>query len=392
MHLYPHARAFHSSAYTTDVFSKLSFLQKHTSQMLTNLEQIVRLESPSHHKREVEAVLERIEFWMLELGVSVKRFSSENGDHRLFTLAGKTEHRILILAHADTVWPLGTLERLPFRVQDGRAYGPGIYDMKAGVVQALWALKSLEELPCTVQLLVTSDEEVGSVTSRDLITQTAQGAKAVLVVEPSMPVSGHLKTARKGGGEFHIRIEGVAAHAGLEPEKGVNALLELSHQALHLTAIARPDLGTTMSVGRMTGGGPTNVVPAHAELWADLRVSTLEEAARVQREAASLSVVNPRAKLTLTGGMERMPLERGPGTVALFELAREVALELGFTLGEGLAGGMSDGNLTAPIAPTLDGLGAVGDGAHADHEHVVIDQMPIRAALLAGLIERIAAS
>jgi len=360
--------------------------------MLRDLERLVRLESPSRHKREVEAVLEHIEGWMLERGASVERFDSENGDHRLFTLSGSSNERIVILAHADTVWPLGTLERLPFRLEDGKAYGPGIYDMKAGVVQVIWALKSLERLPCTVELLVTSDEEIVSPTSRDLIERTAQGARAVLVVEPSMPLTGDLKTARKGGGEFHLTVQGVAAHAGLDPSSGVNALLELSHQAIALTALARPEQGTTLSVGRMVGGGPTNVVPAQAELWADLRIVTLEEAERVQREAARLSVVNPRARMQLSGGLERMPLERGPGTVVLFELARAVALELGFALGEGLAGGMSDGNLTAPIAPTLDGLGAVGDGAHADHEHVVVAELPRRAALLARLIERIAGS
>lgn len=372
--------------------SRLAFLQPHTDAMLRDLERIVQLESPSRHKAGVEAVLEQIEHWVLELGASVQRFDSENGDHRLFTLRGSSNERILILAHADTVWPLGTLERLPFRCEDGKAYGPGIYDMKAGVVQALWALKSLEPLPCSVELLVTSDEEIGSPTSRDLIERTAQGAKAVLVVEPSMPLTGNLKTARKGGGEFHLSVQGVSAHAGLEPEKGVNALLELSHQAIALTQLARPEQGTTLSVGRMVGGGPTNVVPAQAELWADLRVVTLEEAERVEREAARLSVVNPRAKMYLSGGLERSPLERGPGTVALLELARSVALELGFSLGEGMAGGMSDGNLTAKVAPTLDGLGAVGDGAHADHEHVVVAELPIRAALLAGLIERIAGS
>ena len=374
------------------MLSHLAFLQAHTEQMLHDLEQLVRPESPSRHKAGVEAVLEQIEHWVLELGASVQRFNSENGDHRLFTLRGSSNERILILAHADTVWPLGTLERLPFRLEDGKAYGPGILDMKAGVVQVLWALKALEQLPCTVEFLVTSDEEIGSPTSRDLIERTAQGAKAVLVVEPSMPRTGDLKTARKGGGEFHLSVQGVSAHAGLEPEKGVNALLELSHQAIALTQLARPERGTTLSVGRMVGGGPTNVVPAHAELWADLRVVTLEEAERVQREAAQLGVVNPRARMTLSGGLERSPLERGPGTVALLELARKVALELGFSLGEGMAGGMSDGNLTAPIAPTLDGLGAVGDGAHADHEHVVVAELPIRAALLAGLIERIAGS
>jgi len=360
--------------------------------MLRDLEQLVRLESPSRYKLEVGAVLEQIETWMLERGATVERFDSENGDHRLFTLRGASDERIVILAHADTVWPLGTLERLPFRLENDRAYGPGIYDMKAGIVQALWALKALESLPCTVELLVTSDEEIGSPTSRDLIERIAQGAKAVLVVEPSMPLSGDLKTARKGGGEFHLTVQGVAAHAGLDPSSGVNALLELSHQAIALTKLARPERGTTLSVGRMVGGGPTNVVPAHAELWADLRTVTLEEAERVQREVALLSVVNPRAKMTLSGGLERNPLERGPGTVALLESAREVALTLGFELGEGLAGGMSDGNLTAPIAPTLDGLGAVGDGAHADHEHVLVAELPRRAALLAGLIERVARS
>ncbi|MBB6097825.1 glutamate carboxypeptidase [Deinobacterium chartae] len=369
----------------------LSYLQQHQEDLLSDLRRLVEIESPSAHPERVEAVMDVVSGWMAELGAQERRFASPNGDHRHYVLEGQSSERVLILAHADTVWPVGTLERLPFRLEGDRAYGPGSYDMKAGVVQAVWALRALRqqgELPRTVELLLTSDEEIGSETSKDVIRELAQGAERVLVVEPSNPETGTLKTARKGVGYFTVSVEGRAAHAGGQPERGVNAILELARQAIALSELARPELGTTLSVGQIRGGTATNVIPAFATMEVDLRVTRLDEAARVEAAAAALRPVDERARLILEGGLERPPFERTEGTARLFEQARLLAAELGYELGEAASGGGSDGNYTAPIAPTLDGLGACGDGAHADHEHVIVPEMPRRAALLAGLIAR----
>ncbi len=378
--------------------SLLSYLEGQSSAMLDDLRTLVEIESPSYNALQVDQVLDQLEAWLVALGATAQRISGPNGDHRhcIFTSNNSNQNpaRVLILGHADTVWPIGTLERLPFRLEGDLAYGPGTYDMKGCLIQALYALKAIQSLgsalPITLEFLITSDEEVGSPSSRELILQLAAGAAAVLVIEPSIQGNGNLKTSRKGGGEFWVQVQGIASHAGVEPEKGANAILELAHQALQLSSLAKPELGTTVSVGKILGGTATNVVPAYAEFHADLRVSSLEEGRRIEADVAALTALNPRTTLKITGGLDRSPFERSPQTVELFHKAQQVAFELGFTVGEGGVGGMSDGNFTAPIAPTLDGLGCVGAGAHAEHEHIEISQMPPRAALLAGLIMKLA--
>jgi glutamate carboxypeptidase len=374
--------------------SLLTYLEGQSSAMLDDLKTLVEIESPSYNAMQVNHVLDQMETWLVGLGATAQHIAGPNGDHRHFIFPSSNPARVLILGHADTVWPMGTLERLPFRLEGGLAYGPGTYDMKGCLIQALYAIKAIlhiqNEFPVTLEFLITTDEEVGSPSSRELIMQVAQGAQAVLVIEPSIQGNGNLKTSRKGGGEFWVQVQGIASHAGVEPEKGANAILELAHQALTLSSLAKPELGTTVSVGQISGGTATNVVPAYAEFHADLRVSSLEEGHRIGADVAALTALNPRTTLKITGGLDRSPFERSPQTVELFHKAQQVALELGFTVGEGGVGGMSDGNFTAPIAPTLDGLGCVGAGAHAEHEHIEISQMPPRAALLAGLILKLA--
>lgn len=372
-----------------DMQDVLQLLQAQQDSMVQDLRTLVEIESPSRNAEQIRKVGDLVEGWLNLLGARSERIASSNGDHRLFRLPSPNPQRILILSHADTVWEMGTLSRLPFRIDGDRAYGPGSYDMKGGIVQAVWALKALQTrgmFPCQIDFLLTSDEEIGSRTSSGLIEELAQGAQAVLVIEPSNPGTYTLKTSRKGVGDFYVTVQGKAAHAGGQPEKGVNAILELSRQVLHVTALGTPSKGTTINVGVIHGGTASNVVPAEAWMHVDLRVTTLSEAQRVEEAMKSLHAFDERARVTVTGGLNRPPFERTEGTAHLYELAREVANSLGFVLGEDASGGGSDGNFTASIAPTLDGLGACGDGAHAEHEHVIVSEMPRRAALLAGLI------
>lgn len=367
----------------------LQFLESHRTSMLSDLQRLVEIESPSDSPVQLDQAFGLLENWMVDLGATVERFSGPEGTHRLYTLDSKSDSPgILILGHIDTVWPVGTLQKRPFEIRDGKAYGPGIYDMKGGIVQTLWALRALRQLnrlSGSIRFLVTCDEEVGSFGSRGLIEGCASSAACVLVIEPPNPGTHSLKTSRKGGGEIHLSVEGRAAHAG-NPEKGVNAILELAHQAIVLSNLAAPERGTTISLGTCVGGTKTNVVPAYAELRADLRLTHADEARRVEQALRHMRPIHPQATLLVSGGVQRLPFEQNPKTQGLYTVARRVALALGFDLDEGSAGGMSDGNFTAPISPTLDGLGAVGDGAHAVDEHIVISHLPIRAALFAGLL------
>jgi glutamate carboxypeptidase len=295
--------------------------------------------------------------------------------------------RVLLLGHFDTVWPLGTLQRMPFAEQDGRLTGPGVFDMKAGIVQGFFAVAALPERHrAAVEILFTSDEEVGSATSRPAIRDAARRVQSVLVLEPSQDAA--LKIARKGVSMYQLDIEGRASHAGLEPEKGVNATVELANAVIAMAGIARPDVGTTVTPTVASSGSATNVVPASAHLHVDVRALTPEEQRRVDDEMHDLAATLPGARIHVSGGPDRPPL---PRTMAqeLFERANAVSQRIGLGPLDGVAvGGGSDGNLTAAEGtPTLDGLGAVGRGAHADDEHVITSTMPDRAALLAALIE-----
>jgi glutamate carboxypeptidase len=360
--------------------------------MLEALEHLVRLESPSRDKPALDALCSTLATRFASLGLSVERLANPSGgDHLLMkTQEAGDEPPALVLAHYDTVWPLGTLETMPFRIEDGRASGPGVFDMKASLTLAEFAIEAHSSLgvtpPRPITFLVTSDEEIGSPTSRAIIEEQGRQSAYVLVLEPPLP-KGKLKTARKGVGRFRITVRGRAAHAGVEPEKGVSAVVELAHQILAVGALADPVLGTTVNVGVIQGGTTPNVVPAEATAAIDVRASTLGEADRISGAILGLSPVLPGARLEVSGGFSRPPMERTPQVAALYERARVLGKSLGLDLGEGSTGGGSDGNFTAALGlPTLDGLGASGAGAHADHEHVVIESLPRHAALLALLL------
>lgn len=304
-------------------------------------------------------------------------------------LRGGSSPRVLLLGHFDTVWPLGTTDRWPFGIAEGRATGPGVFDMKAGIVQMLFALATLDGLD-GISVLLTGDEEIGSPTSRELIEDAARAVDAALVLEPS--ANGALKTSRKGGSSYEIRIHGRAAHAGLNPEDGINAAVELAHQILQIADLAAPERGTTITPTVAAAGTTGNTVPASASLHVDVRVPTSEEQARVDRAIGDLRPVLPGARVEVACTYRRPPLP-SESSAELFAKARSIAESLGLPplLGADVGGG-SDGNLTAAVGtPTLDGLGAVGGNAHAEGEYVLVDTMPERAALTAEIVRAILA-
>jgi glutamate carboxypeptidase len=294
----------------------------------------------------------------------------------------------LLLGHHDTVWPRGTLAEIPFRVEDGRVRGPGVFDMKAGIAVAITVLADLARraAPPPVTLLLTPDEELGTEASRTLLLEVARAHREVLVLEPSL--AGAAKVARKGAGRFELTFAGRAAHAGLDPDQGASALVELAHCTLFASALTRPDAGTTVTPTVAHGGTRTNVVPDRARLSVDCRTWTRPEAERVEAALRAYEPRDPRVGVAVEGGFDRPPLEPTPAAQALYERARAIAAELGFDLSAARVGGASDGNLTAAAGvPTLDGLGPVGDGAHARHEWVLADDLPRRAELLARLVD-----
>lgn len=354
--------------------------------MLADLRALVEIESPSTDPVGVGRVMDAVEGWARALHGQAHALP---GGTRQFNFGVDGSARpVLILTHADTVWPHGTLQTMPFRVEGDRAYGPGTYDMKGGIVAALHALRALNgEWPRGgVRMLLTPDEETGSASSRGHIEAAARGARAVLVVEPPVANSHALKIGRKGVGDFGLGFRGVASHAGNKPEEGASAITEAAHAVLAVQALAQPEIGTTVSAGLIRGGSAGNVIPAECSFQVDVRVSTLEEGERVTQAIEALKPRDPRVHLTVTGGLNRPPFEFGPGTRALFAQAQAIAAELGFTVGGEVVGGGSDGNFTAPLAPTLDGLGAPGDGAHAAHEHVRLDRWSDHVRLLTRLI------
>jgi len=291
----------------------------------------------------------------------------------------------------DTVWDMGTLAERPVVIQDGRLFGPGAFDMKGGIVTALWAIRVLRGLNFMpkrrITLLLTSDEETGSKTSRPIVEMEALQHDAVLVLEPAQPPSAALKTWRKGVGMYQVRTIGISAHAGAAHEEGVNAIEELAHQVVAIQALTDYAAGTTVNVGVVSGGTRSNVVPESAWARVDVRVMNQAEADRLDASLRSLQPHLKGARLEVTGGINRPPMVRTAAGLSLFQKAAEIAAELGFSVTETGTGGGSDGNFTAALGvPTLDGLGVVGDGGHAQHEHVVISSLPERAALLAGLL------
>lgn len=369
-----------------------AYLQEHSDSLFADLRLLVSAESPSTDKRAVDACGEVLrEIMAQRIGASVEVVPREvYGDHLVFTV-GKGSKRTAILGHFDTVWDIG---RLPLKIEDGKFYGPGVLDMKAGLIQAIWATKALIDLELLndreIRFLCSSDEELGSPSSREWIESEAVQCQQVLVVEPATSHTNALKTERKGTGRFDIKIKGRAAHAGNNPEDGVSAVHEMAEQVLFLHGLNAPALGTTLNVGIAKGGQRTNVVADSAELSVDLRVSSVSEARRIEGLVNAMKPCLAGAQVSVTGGLVRPPLEFTPANQALFAVAQEAATALGIQIEGASVGGGSDGNFTSAVGvPTLDGLGATGVGPHAIHEHIIISDLPVRAALLAELIQRL---
>jgi glutamate carboxypeptidase len=303
----------------------------------------------------------------------------------------KKSGQVMALGHSDTVWPLGTLHSMPFRESDGRLWGPGVFDMKAGVAFFISAVKALRALeipaPSRVLLQLNSDEEVGSDSSRPLTEKNAARSKAVLVLEPATGPEGKLKTARKGVGAFTIAVRGKAAHAGLDFEAGASAVLELARQIERIAGFTRLDRGVTVNAGVVSGGTRVNVVAAEARAEVDMRIVRLRDALALEKKFRALRPIDKRCAIEVSGGLNRPPMERTPGVVSLFRRAQALGREIGMELEESLSGGGSDGNFTAALGiPTLDGLGAVGEGAHAPNESIRVDRIAERTALIAKLL------
>ena len=363
--------------------------------LLDFIEALVAIESPSDDPIAVNRCGAELASRLTALGATVTRVASTTAGDHLRASFGQGPRQILLLGHFDTVWPTGQLKTMPLKRENGRLYGPGIFDMKAGIALATLATRAVMAEgglgQCQVVMLWTTDEEIGSTTSRALIEDEAKRSAAVLVFEPSLP-GGGLKTSRKGVGQFEMCVRGVSAHAGLDPGKGISAVRELARQIIAIDDLQDPASGVTVTVGVIEGGTRANVVPAEARAIIDARAVTRADADRVERTMKALVPQIAGAQLTVTGGFDRPPLERTAAVAGLFAEAQAVARDLGLTLEEGSAGGGSDGNFTAALGvPTLDGFGAVGDGAHALHEHVEIEALVPRAAVIAGLIARLTA-
>lgn len=360
--------------------------------MLERVAELVHVESPTSHPGAVNEAAAVVEGWTSGMGGEVHRhLGAESGDILAVHFGNSEDARrpVLLLGHLDTVWLLGTLTRMPWRVEDGWAYGPGVLDMKAGVVMALAAMHLVRELDAArpVILMLSGDEETGSHHSRALIEEMAKGCSAVFVLEPAQGPTGAYKTARKGVGQFRLEITGVPSHSGVDFEAGHSAVRELAWQIERISELTDLERGTTVNVGVIRGGTQPNVVAAEAWAEIDVRVRTMADAEAVERRLRALELRDPQCRLRLTGGLNRPPMERTEGTARLYTQARKFAEILGFALGEASTGGGSDGNFTSALGvPTLDGMGAVGNGAHAENESIHIDSLVSRTALLAAMI------
>jgi glutamate carboxypeptidase len=364
-------------------------------EMTDDLRTLVEHETPSGDKALLDAGLAAVEDRAhARLGPpdeSRRHDGGPHGDMLELLYRGTSPATALVLCHYDTVWPAGTLADRPFHVtDDGLASGPGVFDMKCGLVQAVWALRLLRELDLprpAVRLFLNGDEEIGSPVSQPYVERLSEDAVATLVCEAAAGPEGALKTARKGGGIFEVTVDGVESHAGLDPERGASAVHALAELVTRIVALGSPELGTTVNVGVINGGTGRNVVAGQARCGIDVRIAVPAEAARIDAALAALRPSDPRVKVTVTGGWARPPMVPNPASGLLFKQAQAIAAGLGWTARETSVGGASDGNFVAALGrPVLDGLGAVGDGAHARHEHVLLDHVPTRTALIAGLL------
>lgn len=354
---------------------------------------LVERESPSTDGQAVDRCGLEVATKLEELGARIDVIEQSSAGNHVRAEIGNGPRQVLVLGHLDTVWPVGQLAQMPVRTIEGRLHGPGVYDMKAGIGLAMLALRVLSRLDLRpsgrLVLLFTSDEETGSATGRPVLEAEARKSSTVLVLEPPLP-GGGLKTARKGVGVFTVEAHGKSAHAGIEPERGANAVVEIAHQIVAICRARHLSPGVTVTPGVVAGGTRANVVPDRARVEVDVRIVTADDARRLEQVFSELRARVPGVSLQVTGGISRPPLERSPAVVALYEQAKRLAAEMGRELAEGATGGASDGNFTASCGvPTLDGLGAIGGGAHALDEHVVVAELPWRAALLAGLMLRL---
>jgi glutamate carboxypeptidase len=362
--------------------------------MLEFLQQIVQIESPSTHKAGNDALGSHIVERLKLSGFKAERYPQEEfGDHWVCRLGEESREQILVLCHMDTVWQVGEIAKRPFRVESGKAFGPGAFDMKGGIAQTVFAVEALlrsgRRLHKRVAILLNSDEESGSPTSREIIEEEARKSSVVLVAEPATGLNGAVKTFRKAGGYFHLEVTGVPAHAAANHEKGRSAIRELAHQILYLESLTDYDEGTTVNVG-MAGGGDVSIctVPERAYAKIDLRVAKAELVEPMVQKILNLRPATEGTSLKVSGSMHRPLMARTPDIVRLYQIAKRFMSETGLDLEEAGTGGASDGNFTAALGiPTLDGLGSVGDGAHALSEYLLVDKMAERAALMAKLLE-----
>jgi glutamate carboxypeptidase len=373
----------------------LSWARARTREMADLVKELVEIESPSSDAAGVAAVASRLGVELEALGLRVEPAPvAGSGPVLRAGTAPAAARPVLLLGHLDTVWPLGTLAERPARIEGDRLYGPGSFDMKAGLVVATYALRALAArgpLPA-VTVFFTPLEEVDCEPYRPSMEAAMTSSAAVLDFEPAWP-GGAVKTRRKGSGSVTLRAHGRAAHAGADFDKGRNAIVELARRCLEAAALTDVERGVTVNVGVIRGGIRSNVVPELAEAEVDFRVRTLEDGRRIEAALRGLRSGDPGVELTMEGGLHYPPLERGPGVVRVYEAARAVAAEMGLELAEVSTGGASEAAFAAALGvPTLDGLGADGDGAHAEHEHVLIPSLPVRAALAAGLIARLAST
>lgn len=372
----------------------LAFAQARQEAIIDTIRQMVEVESPSDDRAAVNRHVEQLCDMLSGEAKLTRKKGGSYGDHLLveFQLPGRRKTgQVLALGHTDTVYPLGILKTMPFRVEGGRLWGPGVLDMKGGVAFFIHAMRALRELDAPVGakvvLQLNSDEEVGSQSSRALTEAMALKSKCVLVLEPGTGLTGKLKTARKGVGGYRLAVHGRAAHAGVDFQNGANAIVELARQIERIAGFTDLDKGLTVSAGVVSGGTRTNVVPAEAAVEVDVRVARLRDAAAVEKKFRSLRAVDRRCRLEVTGGLNRPPMERTAAIGALFATARKLAAELGVALEESATGGGSDGNFSAALGvATLDGLGTVGEGAHCSNESILVDRIADRTALLAKLV------
>ncbi len=366
------------------------------AKLLERVRRLAEIESPSDDKSGVDACADAVARLAANLGARARRHRQRAfGDvlELRFGASGSSKKKLeplMLLGHLDTVWPLGTLRKMPFRIGDGRVWGPGTLDMKAGVAMAITAIEILRTIGAEhrpIVMLLNSDEEVGSPVSRPITEKLARDCASVFVLEPAQGQDGAYKTSRKGVGDYTVRVKGVAAHAGVDFERGHSAIGELAHQLETIRNFTELDRGLTVNPGVIRGGTRTNVVAAEAEAEVDVRIARMKDAARIEKRFRRLRVRDRGCVLEVEGGMNRPPMERSAATVSLLRRAQKLAKGLGFDLEEAATGGGSDGNFTAAMGvPTLDGMGAVGEGAHAPHESVFLKDLVPRTALLAEMI------